>query len=307
MSRGLEIAAKKKLSLYKNSLKQSATCEEIDRYKRYRNEYNKLKQTAQLTYYQNKLKDCKNNTKELWRVINRVIGKQKHKGNIISCITIDGLKNYNPIKIANEFGKFYSTLGETLASEIKPGHMSIDNYLRLIPRNNESLILKHITLPEVERIINELPNKTSHGHDNISNNLLKKLCSSISLPLCAIFNQSIIEGKFPNAMKLAEIIPLYKGKAFDKVLNYRPISLLITISKVLEKAIYIRVYKFLEKHSILYNSQYGFRSKRSCEQALIEMVGNIIQAHNRGEHSASLFLDLSKAFDTLDHSILLRK
>ena len=209
--------------------------------------------------------------------------------------------------MADKFGKFYSGLGEDLAKEIKQGPTSIEDYLKQIPRKSTSLVLKPITLPEVERLILNLPNKTSHGHDKISNKLLKELCKSISLPLCSIFNQSIAEGKFPDSMKLAEVIPLYKGKEFDKVINYRPISLLITISKVLEKAVYTRVYQFLEKHDILYNSQYGFRNKRSCEQAILEMVGQVFYAHNNGNHSASLFLDLSKAFDMLDHSILLKK
>ena len=167
--------------------------------------------------------------------------------------------------------------------------------------------MHYCVIHEVEQIILNLPNKTSHGHDKISNKLLKELCKSISLPLCSIFNQSIAEGKFLDNMKLAEVIPLYKGKEFDKVINYRPISLLITILKVLEKAVYTMVYQFLEKHDILYNSQYGFRNKRSCEQAILEMVGQVLQAHNNGNHSASLFLHLSKTFDTLDHSILLKK
>ena len=76
---------------------------------------------------------------------------------------------------------------------------------------------------------------------------------------------------------------------------------------MLEKAVYTRVYQFLEKHDILYNSQYGFRNKRSCQQAILEMVGQVLQAHNNGNHSASLFLDFSKAFDSLEHSILLNK
>ena len=210
-------------------------------------------------------------------------------------------------KMADEFGKFYSGIGENLAKKIKQGPTSIEDYLKQIPRNSASLVLKPITLPEVERIILNLPNKTSHGHDKISNKLLKELCKCISLPLYSIFNQSIAEGKFPDNMKLAEVISIYKGKEFDKVISYRPISLLITISKVLEKAVYTRVYQFLEKHDILYNSQYGFRNKRSCEQAILEMVEQVLQAHNNGNHSASLFLDLSKAFDTFDHSILLKK
>ena len=108
-------------------------------------------------------------------------------------------------------------------------------------------------------------------------------------------------------MKIAEVIPLYKGKEFDQVINYRPISLLLTILKVLEKAVYERVYKFLERNKVLNDSQYGFWHSRSCEQAISEVIGRILQARNHAKHSAALFLDLSKAFDTLDHAILLKK
>ena len=117
----------------------------------------------------------------------------------------------------------------------------------------------------------------------------------------------MIEGSFPNRMKIAEIILLYKGKAMDIMVNYRPISLLITLSKLLEKIMYRRLYSYLESNNILYNSQYGFRSQRSCEQAITELVGYILQSKNRNEHCAGIFLDLKKAFDTLDHWILLQK
>ena len=91
------------------------------------------------------------------------------------------------------------------------------------------------------------------------------------------------------------------------VINYRPISLLITISKLLEKIVYIRVYSFLEKHNILYNSQYGFCTKHSCEHTLMELCGKVIKAKDQGQHSTALFLDLLKAFDTLNHMVLLKK
>ena len=163
------------------------------------------------------------------------------------------------------------------------------------------------TMPvELDAIIKKLPNKASHGHDEVSNIMLKALRTSIVFPLCHIFNHSILEGKFPTCMKLAEVIPLYKGKSMDQMVNYRPISLLITLSKLLEKVIYQRIYDYLEDKSILYPSQYGFRNKRSCEQAICELTGYVLQSKNRSEHSASVCLDLSKAFDTLDHSILLQ-
>ena len=108
-------------------------------------------------------------------------------------------------------------------------------------------------------------------------------------------------------MKLVEVIPLYKGKDHDLIINYQPISLLMTISKLLEKIVYKRVYSFLELNSTLFDHQYGFRMKCSCEQAILDLTGNLLQAHNANLKSSALFLDLSKAFNTLNHEVLLSK
>ena len=102
-----------------------------------------------------------------------------------------------------------------------------------------------VTEEEVRKLIETLPNKASSGYDNINNILLKTLCSSIASPLSKIFNLSISKGVFPEKMKRAETSPLYKGKETYYTNNYRPISLLLTISNILEKVIYKRTYKFL--------------------------------------------------------------
>ena len=194
-----------------------------------------------------------------------------------------------------------------LAQQIVPGMTTVKDYINQIPRQQDSMVIQKTTPMELDAIIKKLPNKASHRHDEVSSVMLKALRISIVFPLCHIFNHSIMEGKFPTRMKLAEVIPLYKGKSMDQVVNYRPISLLITLSKLLEKIIYQRIYKYLEDKSILYSSQYGFHNKRSCEQAICELTGYILQSKNRSEHSASVYLDLSKAVDTLDHNILLQK
>ena len=248
-----------------------------------------------------------NNTKKLWSLINNTITKIKHKGSIIPLITVDGIKHTKPKTIANKFGEFYSQLGSNLAKSIFPSTTCIDQYINNIPRHVDSMVIKPTTVCEINRIIRNLPNKTSHGHDEISNIMLKALCTSIIFPLCHIFNQSLYEGKFPQMMKWAEVIPLYKGKSMDLMVNCRPISLLITLSKILEKIMYKRLYSYLDRRNVLYASQYGFCSKRSCEQAIAELMGYILHSKNKNEHSASVFLDLLKAFDTLDHQILLRK
>ena len=211
--------------------------------------------------------------KKLWSLINQTITKVKHKGSIIPFITVEGIKYNKPKTIADKFGEFYSQLGSNLAK-------CIDQYMKNIPRQIDSIVIRPTSVQEIDRIIRELPNKTSHGHDKISNTMLKALCMSITFPLCHIFNQSLQEGIFPERMKWAEVIPLYKGKCMDVMVNYRPISLLITLSKILEKIMYKPLYLFLDTKGILYASQYGFHTKRSCEQAIAELLGYILQSKN---------------------------
>ena len=150
-----------------------------------------------------------------------------------------------------------------------------------------------------KKLIENLPNKTSSGFDNVSNILLKKLCATISTPLTDIFNLSISNGIFPKKMKLAETTPLYKGKETHYTTNYRPISLLLTISKLLEKIVYTRTYDFLNQTDQFYKSQYGFRTSHSCEDAVCELVGEVLKNKENKNYTAALYLDLSKAFDTL--------
>ena len=259
LTKGLEVATRKNRKLYKKTLHRDHLEEDVIEYKKHRNLLNRLRRTARQQYYNNKSFEYKNNTKKLWALINQTIKKCKNGGSIIPYITVDGIQTYNPNKVANTFRKLYASMGEQLASQIIPGTKDINHYLKLMPRTSKSLVLKATSVTEIECLIKSLPNKTSYGHDKISNTLLKSLNTAISYPLYIIFNQSIHQGVFPEQMKLAEVVPLYKGKEHDIVINYRPISLLMTISKVLEKLIYQRLQSFLELHGTLFDSQYRFR------------------------------------------------
>ena len=160
---------------------------------------------------------------------------------------------------------------------------------------------------EIEKLISNLPNKNSSGYDLFNNKLLKLIKDEIAKPLEITFNQSIACGIFPDKMKLAEIVPLYKNKSRTEPGNYRPISLLPTISKVLEKIMYKRTYKFLTENNQIYHSQYGLRAGHSCENAIGDLVSHVLKNQQQSKYTAALFLDLSKAFDTLDHELLLQK
>ena len=149
--------------------------------------------------------------------------------------------------------------------------------------------------------------KQSSGWDGITNKLLKDLKNSLVQPLTIVFNQSISEGIFPSIMKTEMVTPLYKSSSRDLNTNYRPISLLMTISKILEKLLYIHTYNFLIQTNQIYQSQYGFRKKHSCEHAIQELVGTVLKGFENDEYTCAIFLDLSKAFDLLEHHVLLDK
>ena len=230
-----------------------------------------------IDYYKNKCVEFRNNSKKLWNMINKISGKNNDKTSIIDYIKVDNIEYYDSLGITNNLCKYFANIGENLASKIPKSNKHINEYLAKIERNEKSLFLRPTSEQEINKIIEKLPNKNSSGHDNISNILLKKLKAPLLKPLNIIFNQSITSGIFREKMKLADVFPLHKGKENFLPTNYRPISLFLTISKVLEKLIYIRTYSFLNECNQLYVSQYRFRNNHSCENAVSELVGHILK------------------------------
>ena len=160
---------------------------------------------------------------------------------------------------------------------------------------------------EILKVIKSFKSKKSSGNDGISMTLIKQLGPSCSIPITYIINLSLSQGIVPDSMKLAKVIPIFKSKSRNSFSNYRPISLLATISKILEKVVYRRLYSFLTVNNILYDRQYGFRSGRSTIHAVTEFMSDILPALDDNHKCVSVFLDLSKAFDTIDHNILIDK
>ena len=212
-----------------------------------------------------------------------------------------------PSKITSEFGKYFSTIGKKTAMKGGNSNIHINTYSTKIPINPNSVFLTPCTETEIKNLINDLPNKLSSGYDDISNILLKKLIDVLTKPFHMLFNRSLLEGVFLVDMKLADVVPLYKSGSHFILTNYRPISLLPTISKLLEKVVYKTVYDFFIKESLLFKSQYGFCKKHSCEHTVTELLGEITKENENGKHTIAMFLDLSKAFDTISHELLYAK
>ena len=167
--------------------------------------------------------------------------------------------------------------------------------------------MKTINIGKVKKTIKELSSKNSNGHDTISTNFLKRTADIIAEPLKLIIIQSLCTRIFPHRLKLAKVVPLLK-KCDPHILdNHRPISILSAFSRVLDKIVFHQTYAYLTENKLLYSGQCGFRKARSTELASIELVDRTSKHLDSGKLPMSVFLDLSKAIDTLDQSILLTK
>ena len=298
---------KKQILLYRKTLLRSASGSDRLKYKNYRNILTKLKRHCKCKYYQDKCNEFSSNTKALWKIINRISGKASNKKSVITCLKNDGIQYFDSKKIATLFNSHFASVGKQYAASIKKSRKEISSYLACLTRNQCSSYWYPVAVSEVCNLICKLPNKKSSGFDSLDNTLLKAIGDCIEKALCKLFNMSICEGIFPDKMKKAEVVPLHKGKSRTLCTNYRPISLLITLSKSLEKIVHKRTYDFLNNYHQIYDSQYGFRSKHSCEHAIQELLGYILKGYEQGKHTLAIFLDLSKAFDTISHQVLFHK
>jgi len=152
--------------------------------------------------------------------------------------------------------------------------------------------------------IKAMKNTNSTGIDEIPINVIKATADFIAEPLSAVLNSCLSYGIFPESMKIAKVCPIFKSGTNSEFNNYRPISILTGFSKIFEKLIYNRLVNFIERHKILVSSQFGFRKNHSTYMALMSLYDKISQAIDSNEYCVGIFIDLSKAFDTINHNIL---
>ena len=216
----------------------------------------------------------------------------------------------DPTIIANTFNNFLSSAAVNLINKssddtftVNPLHFPINN----LTGPTFNLSLKPATSHEINKIIQTMKLKDSHGYNEVFSRTLKISAAFILSPLTYIFNKSLYAGIFPERMKYSIIKPLYKKGSTSELGNYRPISLLTVFSKLLEKIIYKRLYLYLMEHNLLSCQQFGFRENRSTQTATYSLLNTILMALNKNEFVGGLFCDFHKAFNCVSHSILLEK
>ena len=208
-------------------------------------------------------------------------------------------------EIAEELNYHFATIGKSLASSINNKDKSPTFYLKN-PCTN-SIYLQPTSTHEVMALINLLNLNKANGHDDIDPHFLKIASPIIAFPLSLFFNHSISLGIFPNKLKLAKVIPVYKKGSADQLNNYRPISLLPSLSKIFERLLHKRMLSFFNCNNVLVPTQYGFRHKRCSIHPILDLITSCHDSIQNSDISALLFLDIQKAFDSVSHSILLRK
>lgn len=270
-------------------------------FRRYRNFCNALLKKAKRNFEKKEIENVRDNKKKLWEVIRNISG-QKRPIDHSSSLLIPGKQDM----CINEVNHYFSEIGRKLAED----QVNTDQNSEPCSEPDShihSLVLLPTDELEVFNLIMGLKSKCAVGQDQISGHLIKRYAHLLSSPITHICNLSFSHGNFPNAFKVALIKPIYKGGERDRVENFRPISILPTLSKILERLMNKRLTFYLESNNLLSPSQFGFRSQKSTNDAVQELTNAVITNLDKRRKCLVVFLDLAKAFDTVSIPILLRK
>ena len=265
-----------------------------------RNNTGKLIELAKKIFFKDEYLASKNDPKRFWRNINRIIPNNKSKPNHINLT--DGDKgDVNPEEVSNYINTFFTTIGPSLAAKhnIKWKYHGIES--------REVIDEIKFSKGELLLLIDNIDITKSSGFHNISSKCLRDALSVLFSQLMYIFEQSYKLGVFPNEWKNATIVPLFKGGVKENVSNYRPVSLLPIPGKLLERVIHDHIMTFFEKNNLISNMQNGFRKNRSTLSSVIDFTSDIYKSINNKKITLAAFIDLKKAFDTVNHNILMEK
>ena len=306
LSKGLLKSIKLKNKMYKEFITHSNNLR-YEEYKKYRNTLTRAIECAKRNYYNKILNENKSNYHKLYSKINEIC-KIKKNDNVYpdKLLTDNGSAIKDKQVIAQVFNEHFTGIGHNMAKNIvKPPLNQYISKSRATVSN--SFFIFPSTSGEVSLIIDQLNNNKAKRGNDVDTKFIK-YCKDIISPIISdLFNLCVIKGVFPDCLKVSEIIPVFKKGDKNNPTNYRPISLLSQFNKIIEKMLFNRLYTYLDKKKLISDNQFGFRPNFSTNFAISTLYDMIIKNIDKGLYSCCIFLDLSKAFDTVDHKILLSK
>ena len=280
--------------------KKNRICRKI--FTNFRNKVTTQLRLAKAKYFEEQFETHKNNIKKTWEVINSVIRSKRVKSKV-SLTDEDG--NYHEEHtIPSKFIEHFSSIPNKLASKIPPTQKNAASYLN--NRVQQSFFISPIIPTDINPIIVDLKDNGNNVNTVATSVLVG--CKHIITPiLCHLINLFVQQGYFPDNLKTGCITPIYKKGDREKVNNYRPVCSLSPLSKIIEKVINNRMVEYLDKYRLLSKTQYGFRKNMGTENALLNYIDFLQKELNDKKYAISVFIDLSKAFDVIDHKILSMK
>ena len=284
-------------------------------YKKLRNEITQDKRISKKNYYTSYFDKNKHKSANIWKGIKSLVNIKSAKSSNIKLLDKNNDLISDSKKISNMFNEHFSSIGSKIKQKIPFQTGDFNDYFNKKDKNgelfinpaNSSFFLSPTVPGEVVLIIDNMDMNKSTGPNSIPIIILKSFKLFFGKWLSRLVNLCFEMGVFPDILKLAKVTPLHKKESKLNLLNYRPISLLPVFSKIYEKIIYTRIYSYLTNNKLIYTKQYGFRSNYSTIHALISMTEQIRALLDCGHYVAGVFVDLEKAFDTVDHEILCKK
>ena len=278
----------------------------FDLFKSYRNSIATLTKRSKSNHYTKYFNKHSKNMQKVWTGIRDIISMKSSNSTPNISISVGNNVTTNTETVTNWFNDFFTSIADNIRSKMPPTYNHFSRFLGT--PNPHSIFLAPTTPEEIAKVIGSFSTSKSSGPNSIPVKVLKLLKLDISEPISTLINRSFSAGVFPSALKVSKVIPVFKNKGSPlEVSNYRPISLLSNIEKIYEKVMYTRLMDFLNRFKQIYSRQFGFRKAHSTVDTLINIVERIRGSLDKGEFACGVFVDLQKAFDTVDHEILLAK
>ena len=292
--------------------KKSRLHSDNESYKKARNKVQRMIKDKKKNFFTGKLNENIGKPKELWKSLKSLGLPSKKSSCSTICLEKDGILSFDPKANAEIFKDFYSNLANDLVKKLpnppnKYGKDAVKKYYENLNPVGKSFSFEPVAYTSVLKLLQQLNPHKSAGIDNLTGKFLKEGAPVLASPITNLINLSISLSSFPDDCKIAKLKPLYKKEAKTKPKNYRPISLLPLISKIIERIIHDQTQVFLDENKILFTYQSGFRKHYSTDTCLSYLTDRVRNGFEKGSLTGMILIDLQKAFDTIDHKILTEK